>query len=41
MRTKTKCAYVSKEDKDYKSLGRYIFKEMDAQDNRDPEYVEN
>jgi uncharacterized membrane protein (UPF0127 family) len=37
---KAKKAYVSKEDKDYKALGRYIFKEMDAQDNRDPEYVE-
>lgn len=37
---KAKRAYVSKEDKDYKSLGRYIFKEMDAQDNREPEYVE-
>ena len=35
--SKSKRAYVSKEDKDYKSLGRYIFKEMDAQDNRDPE----
>lgn len=39
--SKAKKAYVSKEDKDYKALGRYIFKEMDAQDNRDPEYVEN
>lgn len=39
--SKAKRAYVSKEDKDYKSLGRYIFKEMDAQDNRDPEYVNN
>lgn len=38
---KAKKAYASKEDKDYKALGRYIFKEMDAQDNRDPEYVEN
>ena len=38
---KAKRAYVSKEDKDYKSLGRYIFKEMDAQDNRDPEYINN
>lgn len=38
---KAKKAYTSKEDKDYKALGRYIFKEMDAQDNRDPEYVEN
>ena len=38
---KAKRAYLSKEDKDYKALGRYIFKEMDAQDNRDPEYVQN
>lgn len=38
---KAKRAYLSKEDKDYKALGRYIFKEMDAQDNRDPEYVNN
>lgn len=38
---KAKRAYVSKEDKDYKALGRYIFKEMDAQDNREPEYVNN
>ena len=37
---KAKKAYVSKEDKDYKALGRYIFNEMDAQDNRKPEYVE-
>lgn len=37
---KAKKAYLSKEDKDYKSLGRYIFKEMDAQDNRPAEYVE-
>lgn len=39
--TKAKRAYISKEDKDYKALGRYIFKEMNAQDNRDPEYVNN
>ena len=39
--TKAKKAYLSKEDKDYKALGRYIFKEMDAQDGREPEYVEN
>lgn len=38
---KAKKAYVSKEDKDYKNLGRYIFKEMNAQDSREPEYVEN
>ena len=39
--SKAKRAYLSKEDKDYKSLGKYIFKEMDAQDNREPEYVNN
>ena len=38
---KAKRAYLSKDDKDYKALGRYIFKEMDAQDNREPEYVNN
>lgn len=38
---KAKKAYASKEDKDYKDLGRYIFKEMDAQDNRPAEYVDN
>ena len=38
---KAKKAYASKEDKDYKALGRYIFKEMDAQDNRPAEYVDN
>ena len=30
----------SKEDKDYKALGRAIFKELHAQDNRKPEYVQ-
>lgn len=30
----------SKEDKDYKALGKAIFKELDAQDSRKPEYVE-
>lgn len=38
---KAKKAYMTKEDVDYKALGRYVFKEMDAQDSRDPEYVEN
>ena len=38
---KAKKAYVSKEDKDYKALGRYIFKEMKAQDERPAEYVDN
>lgn len=37
---KAKKAASSKLDSDYKSLGRYIFKELDRQDNRDPEYVE-
>lgn len=36
---KAKRAYVSKLDKDYKALGRYVFNEMDAQDSRKPEYV--
>lgn len=39
--TKAKRAYFSKEDKDYKALGRYVFNEMNAQDNRKPEYVNN
>ena len=39
--SKAKRAYISKEDKDYKALGRYVFKEMYAQDNIDPEYVNN
>ena len=30
----------SKEDKDYKALGKYIFKVLKGQDNREPEYVE-
>lgn len=34
-------ANESKEDKDYKALGKYIFKEMNAQDNREPEWIEN
>lgn len=29
----------TKEDKDYKALGKAIFKELQAQDNRSPEYV--
>lgn len=37
---KAKRAYDSKLDSDYKSLGKYVFNEMDAQDSRDPEYVE-
>lgn len=30
----------SKEDKDYKALGKYIFKVLKGQDERKPEYVE-
>jgi hypothetical protein len=33
-------ANASKEDKDYKALGKYIFKVLKGQDNREPEYVE-
>ena len=32
---------MTKDDKDYKDLGRYVFNEMKAQDGRKPEYVEN
>lgn len=38
---KAKKAFESKSDTDYKDLGRYIFNEMRAQDNREPEYVDN
>lgn len=31
----------SKEDKDYKALGKYIFKVLKGQDSRKPEYVES
>lgn len=34
-------AAQSKEDKDYKSLGKYIFKVIKGQDSRKPEYVES
>ena len=33
-------AAQSKEDKDYKSLGKYIFKVIKGQDSREPEYVD-
>ena len=36
---KAKTAYNSKTDKDYKSLGKYMFRVLKGQDNRDPEYV--
>jgi hypothetical protein len=32
-------ANESKEDKDYKALGKYIFKVLKGQDSRKPEYV--
>ena len=34
-------AYQSKADKDYKALGKYIFKVLSGQDERPPEYVES
>ena len=37
---KAKKANMSQEDKDYKSLGKYIFKVIKGQDTRDPEYVQ-
>lgn len=37
---KAKKAYKSKLDKDYKALGRYIFKVLKEQDTREPEYVD-
>lgn len=36
-----KRAYESKEDSDYKALGRKVFEYINIQDERDPEYVEN
>ena len=38
---KAKKADESKSDVDYKDLGRYVFGELDRQEKRDPEYVEN
>ena len=37
---KAKKADESKEDRDYKALGRYMFKCIKGQDERPPEYVE-
>ena len=37
---KAKKADESKSDVDYKDLGRYVFGELDRQENREPEYVE-
>lgn len=36
---KAKKANMSKDDKDYKALGRYMFKCIKGQDERPPEYV--
>lgn len=36
---KAKKANATQEDKDYKALGKYIFKCIKTQDTRDPEYV--
>lgn len=36
---KAKKANFTQDDKDYKALGRYIFKCIKTQDTRDPEYV--
>ena len=33
-------AFTSKEDKDYKALGKYMFKVIKGQDSRKPEYVQ-
>ena len=38
---KAKKANISKDDKDYKALGRYMFKCIKGQDERPPEYVES
>lgn len=38
---KAKKASISKEDKDYKALGKYMFKCIQIQDNREPEYVQS
>ncbi len=37
---KAKKAQLSEKDTDYKSLGKYIFKVIDKQDKRKPEYVQ-
>lgn len=36
---KAKKAYETKKDSDYKALGRYVFKAIEQQDKRKPEYV--
>lgn len=37
---KAKKANDSLQDSDYKALGKYMFKVLDRQDNREPEYVQ-
>lgn len=37
---KAKKAYQSKSESDYKALGKYMFKVLNGQDSRDPEYVQ-
>lgn len=37
---KAKKAYKSKSDRDYKALGKYMFKVLKEQDTREPEYVD-
>lgn len=34
-------AYESQSDKDFKALGKYMFKVLNKQDSRDPEYVKS
>lgn len=36
---KAKKANISQDDRDFKALGRYMFKCIKIQDNREPEYV--
>ena len=38
---KAKKAYESNSDADYKSLGKYVFNELSAQEERKPQYVES
>lgn len=38
---KAKKAQTSNDDKDYKALGKYMFKVLKGQDSREPEYVES
>lgn len=38
---KAKKADLTKDDKDYKALGRYMFKCIRTQNNREPEYVDS